>query len=70
MAFGFTKYLMANDAVIDPAIPVVGPRTPASEQLFIKKGGGGSGNGQIKNYGNTLKFIPNRWYEQYAQGGG
>ncbi|MCY1203862.1 hypothetical protein D9M72_153670 [compost metagenome] len=35
-----------------------------------KKGGGGSGNGQIKNYGNTLKFIPNRWYEQYAQGGG
>ena len=30
----------------------------------------GSGSGQIKNYGGALKLIPNRWYEQYAQGGG
>lgn len=38
-----------------------------------KKGGGGGGSSmplQIINYGGALKFIPNRWYEQYAQGGG
>lgn len=40
-----------------------------------KKNGGPSTGGtttvtQIKDYGSGLKFIPNRWYEQYAQGGG
>lgn len=40
-----------------------------------KKNGTGSTGGtttvtQIKDYGSGLKFIPNRWYEQYAQGGG
>ena len=37
-----------------------------------KKGGAANvgSNTQIKNYGSALKFIPNRWYEQYAQGGG
>ncbi|WP_257223791.1 MULTISPECIES: PilC/PilY family type IV pilus protein [Acinetobacter] len=50
----------------------------SKRSLFIlnedKKGGGGAGGTggttQIKNYGGALKFIPNRWYEQYAQGGG
>ena len=37
-----------------------------------KKGGAANigSNTQIKNYGSALQFIPNRWYEQYAQGGG
>ncbi|WP_347456733.1 hypothetical protein [Acinetobacter thermotolerans] len=50
----------------------------SKRSLFVlnedKKGGGGAGGTggttQIKNYGGALKFIPNRWYEQYAQGGG
>ena len=48
---------------------------PNKRSIFVlnedkKDGVTGSGSGQIKNYGGALRLIPNRWYEQYAQGGG
>lgn len=59
--------------------PVIGggrDGDPNKRSIFVlnedKKTGLGdfTNNLQIKSYGSGLKFIPNRWYEQYAQGGG
>lgn len=77
LPYGICKtniYIPLGAGIGEPIIGGGRDGDPNKRSIFVlnedKKGGSGNGTGQIKNYGNSLKFIPNRWYEQYAQGGG
>lgn len=78
LPYGICKtniYIPLGAGIGEPIIGGGRDGDPNKRSIFVlnedkKDGVTGSGSGQIKNYGGALKFIPNRWYEKYAQGGG
>ncbi|WP_173911725.1 hypothetical protein [Acinetobacter sp. Marseille-Q1618] len=80
LPYGICKeniYLQLGAGIGEPIIGGGRDGDPNKRSIFIlnedKKDGPpniGGDNTQIINYGGALKFIPNRWYEQYALGGG
>lgn len=78
LPYGICKtniYIPLGAGIGEPIIGGGRDGDPNKRSIFVlnedkKDGVTGSGSGQIKNYGGVLKLIPNRWYEQYAQGGG
>lgn len=78
LPYGICKtniYIPLGAGIGEPIIGGGRDGDPNKRSIFVlnedkKDGVTGSGSGQIKNYGGALKLIPNRWYEQYAQGGG
>lgn len=78
LPYGICKnniYIPLGAGIGEPIIGGGRDGDPNKRSIFVlnedKKGGvTGGGSGQIKNYGSALQLIPNRWYEQYAQGGG
>ncbi|OOV82919.1 MULTISPECIES: hypothetical protein [unclassified Acinetobacter] len=77
LPYGICKtniYIPLGAGIGEPIIGGGRDGDPNKRSIFVlnadKKGGVSGGSGQIKSYGSALKFIPNRWYEQYAQGGG
>ncbi|MEN8384304.1 hypothetical protein ABFO80_04035 [Acinetobacter towneri] len=78
LPYGICKtniYIPLGAGIGEPIIGGGRDGDPNKRSIFVlnedkKNGVTGSGSGQIKNYGGALKLIPNRWYEQYAQGGG
>ena len=78
LPYGICKtniYIPLGAGIGEPIIGGGRDGDPNKRSIFVlnedkKDGVTGGGSGQIKNYGSALKFIPNRWYEQYAQGGG
>ena len=79
LPYGICKeniYIPLGAGIGEPIIGGGRDGDPNKRSIFVlnedKKGGAGNfgGNTQIKNYGSALKFIPNRWYERYALGGG
>ncbi|MCL6240349.1 hypothetical protein [Acinetobacter amyesii] len=77
LPYGICKtniYIPLGAGIGEPIIGGGRDGDPNKRSIFVlnadKKGGVSGGSGQIKSYGSALNFIPNRWYEQYAQGGG
>ncbi|WP_180168372.1 hypothetical protein [Acinetobacter sp. YH01003] len=78
LPYGICKtniYIPLGAGIGEPIIGGGRDGDPNKRSIFVlnedkKNGVTGSGSGQIKNYGGALRLIPNRWYEQYAQGGG
>lgn len=78
LPYGICKtniYIPLGAGIGEPIIGGGRDGDPNKRSIFVlnedkKDGVTGSGSGQIKNYGGALQLIPNRWYEQYAQGGG
>lgn len=78
LPYGICKtniYIPLGAGIGEPIIGGGRDGDPNKRSIFVlnedkKDGVTGSGSGQIKNYGGALRLIPNRWYEQYAQGGG
>ncbi|MEB5928844.1 hypothetical protein [Acinetobacter schindleri] len=78
LPYGICKtniYIPLGAGIGEPIIGGGRDGDPNKRSIFVlnedkKSGVTGGGSGQVKNYGGALQLIPNRWYEQYAQGGG